>query len=94
MQTNIGYMYLNGYGVTQNYQEALKWHRLAANQGNAAAQYSLDVMYGNGKGVTQDYQEALKWDRLAADQGDALWLLQMLQDHQIMRDGTRIKMVE
>ena len=52
MQTNIGYMYLNGYGVTQNYQEALKWHRLAADQGNAAAQYSLDVMYGNGKGVT------------------------------------------
>ena len=72
MQTNIGYMYLNGYGVTQNYQEALKWHRLAANQGNAAAQYSLDVMYGNGKGVTQDYQEALKWHRLAADQGDAV----------------------
>ena len=55
---------------------------------------SLSVMYGNGKGVTQDYQEALKWDRLAADQGDALWLLQMLQDHQIKRDGTRIKMVE
>ena len=72
MQTNIGYMYLNGYGVTQNYQEALKWDRLAADQGNAAAEYSLDVMYGNGKGVTQDYQEALKWDRLAADQGDAV----------------------
>jgi uncharacterized protein len=30
-------MYGNGKGVTQDYQEALKWYRLAADQGDAVA---------------------------------------------------------
>ena len=29
-QYRIGFMYYNGKGVTQSYQEALKWYRLAA----------------------------------------------------------------
>ncbi len=45
--------------------------RLAAEQGNASAQYNLGLMYDNGQGVTQDYAEAVKWYRLAAEQGDA-----------------------
>ena len=57
--------------MTQDYQEAAKWVRKAAKQGNAEAQYSLGLMYNNGDGVTQDYQEALKWYRLAAEQGHA-----------------------
>ena len=44
---------------------------LAADQGDADAQYNLGLMYYNGDGVTQDDAEALKWYRLAADQGDA-----------------------
>ena len=58
-------------GVPQNYAEALKWYRLAADQGDASAQYNLGVMYDNGQGVPQNYAEALKWYRLAADQGNA-----------------------
>jgi uncharacterized protein len=34
-QNNIGLMYKNGNGVVQDYAEALKWYRLAAEQGNA-----------------------------------------------------------
>ena len=71
-QSNIGYMYFNGYGVIQNHQEALKWFRLAAAQGDAMAQNNIGTMYGEGQGVTQDYQEAVKWYRLAAAQGNAL----------------------
>ena len=37
-------------GVPQNYAEALKWYRLAADQGDADAQYNLGVMYANGQG--------------------------------------------
>jgi TPR repeat protein len=46
-------MYRNGEGVTQDYQEALKWYRLAAEQGYATAQNNLGVMYVMGKGVTK-----------------------------------------
>jgi TPR repeat protein len=57
--------------LTENYAEALKWFRLAADQGLADAQNSLGVMYHNGRGVPQNYAEAVKWYRLAADQGYA-----------------------
>ena len=43
-----------------------------ADQGSAAAQYSLGLMYDEGLGVfPQDYAEAARWFRLAADQGFA-----------------------
>jgi uncharacterized protein len=33
-QYEIGRIYSNGHGVPQNFAEALKWFRLAADQGN------------------------------------------------------------
>ena len=64
-------MYGTGKGVPQDYAEALRWYRLAAEQGYADAQASLGLMYYDGKGVPQDYAEALRWFRLAAEQGNA-----------------------
>ena len=63
-------MYAEGKGVPQDYQEAVKWYRLAAAQGNTPAQYSLGLAYEKGQGVPQDYQEAVKWYRVAAAQGN------------------------
>ena len=65
--------YENGVScyVAQNYPEAVKWYRKAADQGVAGAQFSLGVCYDFGDGVTQDYAEAVKWYRKAADQGIA-----------------------
>ena len=37
-QYNLGLMYNNGDGVPQDYKEAVKWYRLAAEQGYAKAQ--------------------------------------------------------
>ena len=37
-QNALGFMYVQGLGVTRNYQEAVKWHSLAAAQGNANSQ--------------------------------------------------------
>ena len=34
-QYNLGIMYENGEGVPQDYKEAVKWYRLAAEQGYA-----------------------------------------------------------
>ena len=59
------------YYANQDYQEALKWFRKVAEQGDAEAQTYLAEMYAYGKGVKKDYQEALKLYRKAAEQGDA-----------------------
>ena len=70
-QHNLGYMYSEGLGVTQDYKEAVKWWRKAAEQGNANAQNNLGIRYLNGEGVAQDYKEAVKWYTKAAEQGIA-----------------------
>ena len=49
-------MYDDGTGVTQDYKEAVKWYKLAAEKGTPIAQYSLGMMYEEGKGVSQDFQ--------------------------------------
>ncbi len=67
-QNNLGAMYQNGWGVKQDYKEALKWYRLAAKTEPLAA-YNIGVMYDNGFGVPEDYIAAMKWYRLAADVG-------------------------
>ena len=63
-------MLFRSKGVPQDYQEAVKWYRIAAAQGYAPAEYSLGVAYEKGQGVPQGYQEAVKWYRLAAAQGN------------------------
>ena len=62
-------MYDMGQGVRQDYAEAVKWYRLAADQGLADAQDNLGQTYDQGQGVQQDFIEAMKWLRKAADQG-------------------------
>ena len=61
----------NEFFNQENYAEAVKWYRKAAEQGDAVAQCNLGVMYTTGQGVSQNYTEAVKWCRKAADQGDA-----------------------
>ena len=70
-QNNLGWMYDQGDGVTQDFKEAAKWYRSAAEQGLHEAQYNLGVMYFQGRGIPSDFREALKWYRRAATQGDA-----------------------
>jgi TPR repeat protein len=69
-QANVGLMYHDGKGVTQNFSEALKWYRQAASEGNSAAQFNLANMYYSGQGVNQNYGDAIKWFSKAAAQGN------------------------
>ncbi len=62
-------MYYNGEGVIKDDKTAVKWFTLAAEQGDAKAQYNLGWMYEKGLGVVQDYKTAVKWYTLAAEQG-------------------------
>ena len=50
--------------------QAVKWYRLAADQGDADAQSNLGLMYANGRGVPQDHVQAHKWFDLAGAGGD------------------------
>ena len=51
--------------MLQDYAEAARWYRKAAEQGNAIAQTNLGTMYFQGQGVPQDYAEAVRWCNLA-----------------------------
>lgn len=68
-QAALGFLYLNGQGVTKDDAEALKWLRRAAEQGNAWGQNNLGAMFWSGRGVRHDDGEAVKWFQRAADQG-------------------------
>ncbi len=67
-----GEAYTYGRDVPQDYATAVKYYRIAADQGHAKAQSYLGICYETGKGVPQNYGEALKYYRIAADQGDTL----------------------
>ena len=70
-QFDLGFMFANGEGVTQDYKQAVYWYTKSAEQGDAGAQYNLALMFVNGEGVTQDYKQAVDWYRKAAEQGYA-----------------------
>ena len=57
---NRGVMYSNGEGIPENDREAVKWFRLAAEQGFSDAQLNLGVMYSNGEGVPENGQRGLE----------------------------------
>ena len=52
-----------------DHAEAMRWSRLAAEQGVAEAQFNLGQGYSEGQGVAQDGVEAVRWFQKAAEQG-------------------------
>jgi len=63
---------------TSDVSKAIAALRLAAEQGNAEAQFRLGVMYGNGDdGIEMDQQKAMSWFSQAARQGHENALITM-----------------
>ena len=52
--------------MEQDYSEAVKWYRQAADQGYPEAENNLGAMYESGRGIPPDDVVAVKWFRLAA----------------------------
>jgi len=48
-------------------QEALKWYRMAADQGNVTALCNLALCYSKGKGVEKNLQQAVLYYRKALE---------------------------
>src|SRR5438309_10370783 len=67
----LGWSYMNGTQVPQDYTEAAKWYRKAAAQGSADAEFGLGFLYEQGKGVPQDYRQAVAHYTTAAKRGHA-----------------------
>ena len=63
-------MYREGRGIKQNYTEAVKWYKKAAQQGDDVAQNNLGVMYHNGTGIYKDLRQAKYWYQKSAAQGN------------------------
>ena len=55
--------------MPEDYAEAARWYRKAAEQGHVAAQFMLGVMYAIGEGVPEDDIQAYAWISLASAQG-------------------------
>ena len=71
-QSQLGTVYFYGLlGVEKNDVKAMHWYRMAADQGDANAQYNLGMMYKNGQGDAQDIGQAMRLFEMAANQGHA-----------------------
>ena len=58
-----------GLGVPLDSKTAVKWYRLAAEQGFADAHYNLGVLYYYGRGVIKDNVYAHMWINISASNG-------------------------
>ncbi len=69
----MGWFYLNGVGVEQDLEQARRWYRKSARQGDDRAMFSLGQMAYDEK----DFSDAQVWFTRAVDKGHArslFWL--------------------
>ncbi|MDP2902270.1 MAG: hypothetical protein Q8N96_04080 [Methylovulum sp.] len=67
-QIKLADCYFRGIGVEQDYTEAFKWYKKAADQGDFWAKSQLADCYFYGNGVEQNYNQAVKWLEQVATQ--------------------------
>ncbi|MBT8119999.1 MAG: SEL1-like repeat protein [Gammaproteobacteria bacterium] len=80
-QYNIGWMYMNGYGLRVNDSLALEWWQKAAAQGHSDASFSIGMLYSLGDGeVAKDSDAAIDNYLVAAIDGheDAIVILKSM----------------
>ena len=69
-QYNIGWMYLNGYGLAMNDRLALDWWQRASDQGYTDASFSIAMLYSLGEGqVKKDMDKAVEYYLMAVEDG-------------------------
>lgn len=80
-QYNIGWMYMNGYGLRVNDGLALEWWEKAADQGHSDASFSIGMLYSLGDGeIGKDPDAAIDNYLVAAVDGheDAIAILKSM----------------
>ena len=66
MQKKLGKMYEIGLEVESNINEAIKYYKLAALNGNLYSQMKIGKIYESGIKISKDYNEAIKFYKLAS----------------------------
>jgi TPR repeat protein len=78
------------HGVPQNNKKAVRWYRMAAEQGHLYAQHHLDWSYAKGQGVPRNYIRAHLWLNIVAEKG-SIDAVNMLGDIKIKMTAQQIK---
>lgn len=69
-QACLGSLYQLGLGVERNILEAIRWLKLAAEQGEGVAAHNLGTIYMSSSEVHElDREESKKWYRKARELG-------------------------
>lgn len=95
-QYNIGWMYLNGYGLRVNDSLALQWWSKASDQGHTDASFSIGMLYSLGDGeVPKDSEKAIDYYLVAAADGheDAVSILKSMMLRNDRFISGRIKLI-
>lgn len=69
VQWRIGNFYKD---TEKNYEEAFKWYKKSADQGNPRAENNIGNCYFRGRGVETNYEEAFRYYKKSAKQGNAV----------------------
>ena len=80
-QYNIGWMYLNGYGLAMNDSLALEWWQRESDQGYIDATFSIAMLYSLGEGqVKKDMELAIDYYLMAVEDGheDAIMIVRSM----------------
>ena len=87
VHNNLGIVYATGSEqIKRDLQEAEKWWRKAAINGDAMAQYNLGALYANGEEKVTSYCEAIRWWQESARSGmteaqEAIEILKQRDDY-------------
>jgi len=66
-QANVGYMYEEGLGVSQQFDVAVGWYEKAAASGSMQANHNLGMIFAEGRGIPQSWVRALRYFEEAAN---------------------------
>ncbi len=90
---SLGWLYMQGRGVKQDYTTAVALYELACNKGNVEGCFNLGFMYDKGHGVKQDHTKAESLYEMACNKNNQLgcfnlgWLY--AEDHGGKKDYTK-----
>ena len=73
-ECQVGYFYLKGLGVCQDFEQAFYWTQRSAQHGDRDAQCNLASFYEDGIGTQRDMQQAKYWYAQAALQNQEIAL--------------------
>jgi TPR repeat protein len=86
-QNNLGIMYLDGKGVPQNMNEAVRYLSLSAAAGSSLGQNNLGGLYRDGKGVPRDFCRAMQRFTAADQQGNSAGMYNLGLMHELGQGG-------